>query len=173
MDCAGSTWPGLEGCLPRTKEWSPKQAPGALQRAEAEGGAVVSTAGPDLGSRSVFLTARHNALGVVYAGLGACPGLSRDGVDSVPAGRTTVVGVSLSYRQWTSLGAVLVASIALATGYVLGRMAPAVIFVAIQALALTALLWATRRSVGDAHVAHAVAHAAASDGDVIVYWQPD
>jgi hypothetical protein len=39
-------------------------------------------------------------------------------------------------------------------------------------LFLGGLIWWTQPSRGGPHISHAAAHAAAGDGDVIVYWRP-
>lgn len=87
--------------------------------------------------------------------------------------RRYLVTLNMNYRRWAVVCTVLVGSIVAVVGYVTGAVVSAAIFVVIQGLVLALLLWLTRPSDSAAHLSHAAAQAAASDGDVIVYWMPD
>jgi hypothetical protein len=56
--------------------------------------------------------------------------------------------------------------------YIQGDAVFATILLALLGLLLGLLLWWTWPGRGGAHISHAAAQAAASDGDVIVYWRP-
>lgn len=81
--------------------------------------------------------------------------------------------MKMNYRRWTGACSVIAGLLVVTIGYIRGDMAFAMTFLAIQALAISLLLWFTRPRHIDADMSHAAAQAAAGDDDVILYWQPD
>ncbi len=77
------------------------------------------------------------------------------------------------YRKRSTAAALCLGVIVMGGTSLLGQSRSGVIFAAILALNLGLFLWFTRPGVRRDSTSHASAQQAASDNDVIVYWQPD
>ncbi len=80
--------------------------------------------------------------------------------------------MDMDYRQWFGMSGVMAGLIVVVINFAQGDVVFATILLGMVIVLFGLLVWWTRPERGGPHVSHAAAHAAAKDGDVIVYWRP-
>lgn len=80
--------------------------------------------------------------------------------------------MTTDYRAWIGVSGTLSGLTVVVINYRQGDRAFASILLTLLGLLVCWLIWWTRARRGGPHLSHAAAQAAASDGDVIIYWRP-
>jgi mycoredoxin len=78
----------------------------------------------------------------------------------------------VDYRRWVGASGVMAALVVAGINFIQGDVAFAAMLLVLLGVLSGVLFWLARRSREGPHTSHAVAQAAAGDGDVIIYFRP-